>query len=116
VTIIIFHLPEWSPIDDGMFLIPAWTLFAFVGHHRHTSEFNPLHSSSRVLLALEEANAVEARLFEGFKKEVFPEGAGYATAPKIRVLFEALGNILVTHDVRDHSASSTAKDSEDSGE
>src|SRR5437879_4603296 len=99
VPVVIFHLQEWPSINDGVFMILARTLIALVGCDRDVSKFDTLDRPPRRLLALKKGDAVEAGLLECLQKYVFPEGAGDASAPKVGVRLEMVGNLFIAHDI-----------------
>src|SRR5258708_10954315 len=99
LAVIVNHLPERSLINHGLLLLPAFTLFALVGSDGHAAKFDPFDGAPRVLLAVENLNAVESGVFERVEEKVFAERPGDATAQEVGVLQKLDSDDLVGEDV-----------------
>jgi hypothetical protein len=103
MVVIIEDLLERAKIYHGLVTLKARALLAFEGTHGYGAEFDSLNRAPRIVIALENLNAVETGLNECFKKIALCERAADATAPELRVVLQMSWHRLVRDDVGNDS-------------
>src|SRR5205085_9095177 len=71
------------------------------------------HCLPGLSVAVQKLHAVETSVGKGSKKSFFRQCTGNATAPKLGIVLQILGNFFIAHDVRDDGAASNLEHAED---
>src|SRR5207237_10230473 len=91
----------------------ARSLFSLECFDGHRPKFYSFHRLPRLLIALQDLHAVKSRGSKGRDETLLGERARDTTAPKLRIVLQALGHFFIAHDVGDNGAATYLKDAED---
>src|SRR5580704_18306870 len=116
MPVVIFDLAPRSAIDDRLVAVEASTLLAFERAHRERAKLDSFDGTPRNGVALEDLDAVKARLFEGAEELVLFQCARHASAPELRIVLQMVGDRFVGDDIRDDGAAAAPKHPERLGE
>ena len=108
MAVVIEHFFERPFVDDRLFALEAFALLALERLDGDGAELDAFDRLPRLLVALEETDAVETRVFKRLEESVFGERAADAAAPQRRIVLQSERHFFIAHDVADHSASAIA--------
>ena len=113
VAVVVENLEERTLVDDSLVPLEARALLAFPSLDGDRAELDALDGLPGRVIPFEDLDAVEPGVRECLEETFLGVGAADASAPKIGVVLEVEGNLLVGNDVGDDCPAAFFQDAED---